>query len=166
MQAGSTGFCAWLQNQKDYNLWIANTAHSLGLAVGLKNCAGTGLVAALKDSYDWYARCGTHGQGGNAFLVAVRLHESLSLCTKCVFPLLAPPCTCVPHCRFVVESCFTFEECGDFENVDGKNVFGLQYCDAGPVGWSSAAALPKLQVFRRDAGCGSASVSVWHRELD
>ena len=35
--ANSTGFPLTAQDQLAYNQWIANTAHSLGLSVGLKN---------------------------------------------------------------------------------------------------------------------------------
>ncbi len=37
------------------------------------------------------------------------------------------------ECRFIVESCFTFDECDVYDAVPTKNVFGVMYCDAGQV---------------------------------
>ena len=53
------------QDQLAYNEWIANTAHSLGLSVGLKNDVDQ--TAQLEPYFDWaldeqcnqYSECGT-----------------------------------------------------------------------------------------------------------
>jgi hypothetical protein len=39
------------------------------------------------------------------------------------------------NCRFINESCFTWDECDVYNTVSAsKNVFGVQYCDANQVG--------------------------------
>jgi len=61
----STGFPLTATDQLTYNTWIANTAHSLGLSVGLKN--DNDQTAQLEPSFDWaldeqcnqYSECGT-----------------------------------------------------------------------------------------------------------
>jgi len=61
----STGFPLTAQDQLAYNEWIANTAHSLGLSVGLKNDVDQ--TAQLEPYFDWaldeqcnqYSECGT-----------------------------------------------------------------------------------------------------------
>src|SRR4029077_8927376 len=61
----STGFPLSAADQLTYNTWIANTAHSLGLSVGLKN--DNGQTAQLEPSFDWaldeqcnqYSECAT-----------------------------------------------------------------------------------------------------------
>jgi hypothetical protein len=63
--ANSTGFPLTAQDQLNYNIWIANTAHSLGLSVGLKN--DNDQTAQLQPYFDWaldeqcnqYSECGT-----------------------------------------------------------------------------------------------------------
>lgn len=53
-------------DQLYYNKWLASTGHSLGLAVGLKNCGG--LISQLASSFDFsvveqcnqYSECGTY----------------------------------------------------------------------------------------------------------
>ena len=49
--SNSTGFPLTAQNQLDYNEWIAATAHSKGLSVGLKNDIEQ--VSALEPYFDW-----------------------------------------------------------------------------------------------------------------
>jgi len=54
------------QDQINYNTWMTKKAHDLGLAVGLKNCAG--LLPQLASSYDFsvveqcneYNECGSY----------------------------------------------------------------------------------------------------------
>jgi hypothetical protein len=61
----STGFPLTATDQLNYNEWIANTAHSLGLSVGLKNDVDQ--TAQLEPYFDWaldeqcnqYSECGT-----------------------------------------------------------------------------------------------------------
>jgi hypothetical protein len=61
----STGFPLTAADQLAYNEWIANTAHSLGLSVGLKNDVDQ--TAQLQPFFDWaldeqcnqYSECGT-----------------------------------------------------------------------------------------------------------
>jgi len=63
--SNSTGFPLTAQDQLVYNTWIANTAHSLGLSVGLKN--DNDQTAQLEPSFDWaldeqcnqYSECDT-----------------------------------------------------------------------------------------------------------
>jgi len=65
----NTGFPLTAQDQLTFNTWIANTAHSLGLSVGLKN--DNDQTAQLAPSFDWaldeqcnqYSECDTE----NAF---------------------------------------------------------------------------------------------------
>ena len=60
-----TGFPLTAQEQLTYNTWIADTAHSLGLSVGLKN--DNDQTAQLAPHFDWaldeqcnqYSECGT-----------------------------------------------------------------------------------------------------------
>jgi hypothetical protein len=49
--SNSTGFPLTAQDQLTYNTWIAKTAHSLGLSVGLKN--DTDQTAQLEPYFDW-----------------------------------------------------------------------------------------------------------------
>jgi hypothetical protein len=61
----STGFPLTATDQLNYNEWIATTAHSLGLSVGLKNDVAQ--TAQLEPYFDWaldeqcnqYGECGT-----------------------------------------------------------------------------------------------------------
>ena len=61
----STGFPLSAADQLAYNTWIANTAHSLGLSVGLKNDVDQ--TSQLEPVFDWaldeqcnqYSECGT-----------------------------------------------------------------------------------------------------------
>ena len=61
----STGFPLTAADQLAFNEWIANTAHSLGLSVGLKNDVDQ--TAQLEPFFDWaldeqcnqYSECGT-----------------------------------------------------------------------------------------------------------
>jgi hypothetical protein len=61
----STGFPLTGPDQLRYNTWIANTAHSLGLSVGLKNDVDQ--TSQLEPYFDWaldeqcnqYTECGT-----------------------------------------------------------------------------------------------------------
>ncbi len=46
-----TGFPLTYQDQLDYNIWLANEAHSRGLSIGLKNDPDQ--VADLLPYYDW-----------------------------------------------------------------------------------------------------------------
>ena len=63
--SNSTGFPISAADQLAYNTWIANTAHSLGLSVGLKNDVDQ--TAQLEPYFDWaldeqcnqYSECGT-----------------------------------------------------------------------------------------------------------
>jgi hypothetical protein len=63
--SNSTGFPLTAQDQLTYNTWIAKTAHSLGLSVGLKN--DTDQTAQLEPVFDWalneqcnqYSECDT-----------------------------------------------------------------------------------------------------------
>ena len=63
--SNSTGFPLTAQDQLNYNVWIANTAHSLGLSVGLKN--DTDQTSQLVPYFDWalneqcneYSECDT-----------------------------------------------------------------------------------------------------------
>ena len=63
--SNSTGFPLTAADQLAYNEWIANTAHSLGLSVGLKNDVDQ--TAQLEPFFDWaldeqcnqYSECGT-----------------------------------------------------------------------------------------------------------
>ncbi len=71
-----TGFPLTAQEQFTYNTWIANTAHSLGLSVGLKN--DNDQTAQLAPYFDWaldeqcnqYSECGTEN-------VFVRAHKAV-----------------------------------------------------------------------------------------
>lgn len=66
--SNSTGFPLSASDQINYNRWIADTCHSLGLSVGLKNDIDQ--VAALVDYFDWalneecnrYSECGNLNQ--------------------------------------------------------------------------------------------------------
>jgi len=63
--SNSTGFPLSAQDQLNYNEWIANTAHSLGLSVGLKNDVDQ--TSQLEPYFDWaldeqcnqYSECNT-----------------------------------------------------------------------------------------------------------
>jgi hypothetical protein len=63
--SNSTGFPLTAQDQLTYNTWIANTAHSMGLSVGLKN--DNDQTTQLEPSFDWaldeqcneFTECGT-----------------------------------------------------------------------------------------------------------
>jgi hypothetical protein len=63
--SNDTGFPLTAQQQLTYNTWIANTAHSLGLSVGLKN--DNDQTSTLEPYFDWaldeqcnqYSECGT-----------------------------------------------------------------------------------------------------------
>jgi len=46
-----SGFRLTAADQLDYNRFLANEAHTLGLSVGLKNAVG--LVAQLEPEFDW-----------------------------------------------------------------------------------------------------------------
>ncbi len=62
----STGFPLKAADQSTYNRWIADTVHSLGLSVGLKNDVDQ--VTTLQPSFDWalneqcfqYSECGAY----------------------------------------------------------------------------------------------------------
>ena len=58
----STGFPLTAQDQLNYNVWIANTAHSMGLSVGLKN--DTDQTAQLVPYFDWALneQCNQYGE--------------------------------------------------------------------------------------------------------
>ena len=58
----STGFPLTAQDQLTYNTWIAKTAHSLGLSVGLKN--DTDQTAQLVPYFDWALneQCNQYGE--------------------------------------------------------------------------------------------------------
>ena len=60
--ANSTGFPLTAQDQLNYNVWIANTAHSLGLSVGLKN--DTDQTSQLVPYFDWALneQCNQYGE--------------------------------------------------------------------------------------------------------
>jgi hypothetical protein len=68
----ATGFPLTAQDQMTYNTWIANTAHSLGLSVGLKN--DNSQTAQLEPYFDWaldeqcneFGECGTEQVFTNA----------------------------------------------------------------------------------------------------
>ena len=49
--SNSTGFPLTAQDQLTYNTWIAKTAHSMGLSVGLKN--DTDQTSQLEPDFDW-----------------------------------------------------------------------------------------------------------------
>ncbi len=68
----NTGFPLTAAHQIAYNTWIANTAHSLGLSVGLKNDVDQ--LAQLQPVFDWalneecnqYSECGGYSAFTNA----------------------------------------------------------------------------------------------------
>ena len=85
----TTGFPLSAQDQLTYDMWIANTAHSLGLSVGLKNDFSQ--VYQLQPYFDWaldeqcnqYATCGALApftQANKAVFDAEYMDES-ALCT-------------------------------------------------------------------------------------
>ena len=49
--ANNTGFPLTAQDQLQYNVWLATTAHSVGLSVGLKNDLDQ--AASLQPYFDW-----------------------------------------------------------------------------------------------------------------
>lgn len=50
--SNNSGFPLTAADQTAFNTWLAETAHSLGLGVGLKNAIE--LLPALHDSFDWF----------------------------------------------------------------------------------------------------------------
>ena len=49
--SNATGFAISAEDQRAFNLWLAEAAHNRGLAIGLKNAAE--LVSALADTFDF-----------------------------------------------------------------------------------------------------------------
>jgi hypothetical protein len=77
--ANSTGFPLGASDQATFNRWVADTVHSLGMSVGLKNDVDQ--VTALQPSFDWalneqcfqYAECGSYASfvaSGKAVFIA------------------------------------------------------------------------------------------------
>jgi hypothetical protein len=87
----SSGFPLTASDQATYNRWIADTAHSLGLSVGLKNDVDQ--IAALQPSFDWalneqcyqYAECGGYASfvaAGKAVFIAEYQGSLSTICPK------------------------------------------------------------------------------------
>lgn len=87
--ANSTGFPLGASDQATFNRWVADTVHSLGMSVGLKNDVDQ--VTALQHSFDWalneqcfqYAECGPYASfvaSGKAVFIAEYRGSASTFC--------------------------------------------------------------------------------------
>jgi hypothetical protein len=91
--SNSSGFPLSATDQLSYNRWLADTAHSLGLSVGLKNDVDQ--VVSLQPSFDWalneqcyqYGECGPYQSfvsAGKAVFVAEYEGDLSSVCPSAI----------------------------------------------------------------------------------